>query len=206
MSLFKYPPHVMAYLDLNAKATEPADRLDRFEALLLEHFEALLPFVEARGLKSILDIGCGLGGMDVLLANKLGFEDIHLMDGDGSGIKLSGYKLDTKAWASVDAGFAFVTANVPTSMRVTGHHANPSLRVGVDLVFSSRSWGHHYPIGTYLKLAKRALKPGGLLVTDIRTNTDGADVLKNAGFRRVGRVPDQSLKCQRLVFERGDGW
>jgi len=47
----------------------------------------------------------------------------------------------------------------------------------VDLVLSLISWGFHYPVGVYLERVYDLLDEGGVLILDIRRDTDGVDVL-----------------------------
>ena len=70
-----------------------------------------------------------------------------------------------------------------------------------DLVFSLLSYGHHYPVSTYLKKIKLLLVQGGVLILDLRVIdgvTQGLRELERNGFsceifrhRRRGK----SVKC-----------
>lgn len=170
-------------------------------------FAALLPWLvkEAGGITSVLDIGCGLALMDVLLWQTMGSgypRIFHLLDGDGTQAPRDGFHQDTEAWADVNLGVKMLMANCGSSIKVFGHHASPSLVIEpVDLIWSFRAWGHHFPISVYIELVKRSLKRGGLVITDIRLGTDGVDVMQANGFKVVGnKIDDTSKKCQRLVF------
>ena len=56
---------------------------------LWEDYHGLLPYLPDK-VASILDIGCGVAGIDVLLYHHYQNPEIHLMDGDGLG--------DNKIW------------------------------------------------------------------------------------------------------------
>lgn len=152
----------------------------------------------------VLDIGCGSAGIDVLLARKFGALRVHLLDGDGSAPQVNGWNRATDAWNDVEKGAELVRANSGPGVEVITHVAGQQLQIDdqLDLVISLRSWGHHYPIGIYLELVQRILKPDGTLILDIRRKTDGVEQLHAAGFRRVDRIEDRSEKCDRLVFSR----
>ena len=47
----------------------------------------------------------------------------------------------------------------------------------LDLVLSLISWGFHYPVGVYLDRVYELLNDDGRLILDVRTRTDGLNVL-----------------------------
>ena len=49
----------------------------------------------------------------------------------------------------------------------------------IDLAISLLSWGFHYPVSTYLDQAHKLLRPGGVLIMDIRQGTDGRKELES---------------------------
>lgn len=152
----------------------------------------------------VLDIGCGLAGIDALLVRKFDTRRVHLLDGDGSSPKVNGWNWATDAWNDVGKGAELVRANGGPGIEVITHVAGRQLQIDdqLDLVISLRSWGHHYPIGIYLEPVQRILKPNGMLILDIRRKTDGVEQLYAAGFCRVDRIEDRSEKCDRLMFVR----
>lgn len=177
-----------------------------------EQFEALRPFLDLLcgdgGPRFLLDIGCGLGLIDVHIANHCpAVTDIHLIDGDGSSPSISGFHPRMQAWSDVRMAAAIVRANVRPDIRVVPYLAATVsagayfiLGTQFDLVISARSWGHHYPISTYSQIVRRFLRPGGFVITDIRNKSDGLDEMQRAGFECVGQIPDPSLKCKRWIF------
>ena len=151
---------------------------------------------------SVLDIGCGVAGIDILFGNIGGLIDIHLMD--GTKFRSEHESWVTRApepWADVHHAAELVRMNVPKNVLVFAHEATHKLDVKVDLLWSSQSWGWHYPVSVYLELAKRCLKAGGRIVMDIRRKTDGEDEMNLGGFRTVAIVW-QTNKGQRLIFGR----
>lgn len=195
-----YSDTIQAYV--NETRDEPETYLLRLEASIHEQYKALAPYLKGMQIKTMCDLGCGLGVMAAFLANDLRLTTVHLIDGDGDGKKDRGFKKDMKPWADVGCAKLLVDANTPPTVKVHAYKARPDISIDVDLLFSGRSWGHHYPVVEYLEFAKRCVKPGRWLVTDIRNETDGEVVLTNAGFRVIDRVPDPSPKCRRLLFER----
>lgn len=156
--------------------------------------------------KSILDIGCGLALIDVIYAKEHStITRVSLIDGDGKAERIpEKYSPSQRPWNSVWLGAEMIYTNCPRAAvdarmpdQVSNEFANP-----VDLIVSIRSWGHHYPVDPYLELVRRVLSPQGVIVTDIRHNTNGRQLLEQAGFTVMCRIPDSSSKCDRLAFTR----
>ena len=154
-------------------------------------------------IRSVLDIGCGLALIDIMIARHYLVDEVHLIDGDGSSQKGVGYDPDAVAWNDVRLGADMVRANVPDDDVIVTPHFAPGdwPRMGkFDLVISCRSWCHHYPAATYARQVAASLTPGGLVITDIRRKTNGLQTMLDAGFRVLERVPDPSDKLERLAF------
>jgi len=164
-------------------------------------FAAMARLVESIAPRRLLDIGCGFGMIDILIARAAPVEVIHLLDGDGSNDARTGFKDHTQPWFDVALGVAMVRANVREGTEVIGHRVGQYLDIAeVDLVISCRSWGHHYPVSTYLPTVRRCLRPGGHVLLDIRNRTDGMRAMQGAGFVPIEPIPDDSKKCERWIF------
>jgi hypothetical protein len=169
--------------------------------------ERLVPFLPAR-VSSILDIGCGNHPLiDIWLSryysNPL---TIHLIDGDKQirprGKEQVNFRQQTIPWRDRNAAIAMLHREV-AGCAVYGHPPDPGLTIPCDLIVSRRSWGHHYPISTYIDLADRSLREGGRIIVDIRNETDGLKVFGKRGFRVISdNLELTSPKCQRLALTR----
>lgn len=170
-------------------------------------FEMLLPHLPTN-VNSIFDIGCGMAVLPVLLANHYQISNaLHLLDGDGHGTQVGGYStVPILPWNNVEVGVEVAMQNLSGQRARLIWQWQPAHVDGIesrsiDLVTSFRSWGHHYPIRTYLELVKRVLTPRGHVITDIRNGTDGLQVLTDNGFKVCTQVPDHSIKCARYVLQ-----
>lgn len=155
--------------------------------------------------KSILDIGCGNAAIDLFLDRAWDFDEINLFDGIGAGERKAGYKSASTPWNRVDTAAEFVRTNLSSGKSVVSHYAGTpiQLRAPVDLVYSSWSWGYHYPVNTYIEAARRCLAPNGHLVIDIRHKTNGVQVIERNGFKLMGTLdvtPANAGKGSRYVF------
>lgn len=185
-----FPESVMAYL---RERGHDDLALGRYADRVHQDLAGMLPWLgDAR---SAWDIGCGLAALTALLCRDHGLQRYRLTDGDGSAPRKVGYCPRTQGWFDTRVSEQFVRAN-------GGDRAVPVGRWDgdCDLVVSLKSWGHHYPVATYLDQARRAMRPGGRLVLDIRAGTDGAAEIARAGFRLLGQIAEKP-KRRRLVFE-----
>lgn len=197
---FDFPPAVLDYMsagdpDLGAK------RINFYAERIVREFAQIEPYLPSRA-ASFVDIGSGVAAIDILVAKHMAAHTVHLVDGDGTNDRKVSFGDHVKAWANVEIGAAMVRANTGPISIVT-HPAEPDALLGIRarLVLSLKSWGHHYPIETYLQKIKGILLSAhpGALILDIRNGTDGREKLEASGFRFVAQC-GETPKCKRLVF------
>jgi SAM-dependent methyltransferase len=188
------PEHVTA---LCYQRTQYLAQLARaYETEMRETLEQLRPHLPAR-LEHVLDIGCGLAGIDLLLARAYPGAHFTLLDRDG---------FDTRrrvGWAKHVADFGaynhlaesdrFLHINGVQRRRYATHDIGrePFPRKPFDLVISLLSWCFHYPADTYAHLIR--LAPGGVLIVDVRRGTDISALGEPAAVVHVGEKHDRLL-------------
>lgn len=128
---------------------------------------------------SILDIGCGIGGIDVLLSKYYNNPKLYLLDSNfrssdihyGYTNKESYYNsfLATRDMMVANGIFNYHILNLNTEITEVRH---------VNIIISLLSCGYHYPVETYLEDIKNTLTYDGILILDIRENTDGIEKVK----------------------------
>ena len=165
-------------------------------------FQTMLPWLPPVGaVRDFLDIGCGYGGVAMWMAGRYPDATAHLIDGDGSE-KWVGYREDGQAWADVRIAVRLFEKHCP-GRAVKAYRPDPAKTIPCDLIWSNVSWGHHYPIETYLDLALRSLRAGGTLIVDLRlgeVGEHGEDVLARH-FIRKGTA-HTGKKYTRTVWAR----
>ncbi len=124
----------------------------------------------------ILDIGCGVGGIDVLLHrhyNCDGNTEFYLLDKTGINRKVYyGFKKEPAFYNSLDMTEQLLSQNgihrenIHLLEVTSEHHIN--VPVVVDLVISLSSWGFHYPVSTYVNEVCDILRQEGHLILDVR--------------------------------------
>ncbi len=203
MPNFRYPD-TSSFQDLS-RFMEYADGFNEvskqaFENKSYRDFDTIKEWIPNRT-DSILDIGCGIGGVDIPLAWYTKCSCVTIIDGDGTGGKKTSYSAESEAWADRELARSLISYNVECEVRA--FPPDPSLTIEADLIISLKSWGHHYPVNVYIDLVKRSLRPLGRVIMDIRRRrrTDGRGVMESAGFRYLDTTYE-TPKCYRMVFER----
>lgn len=143
---------------------------------------------------SILDIGCGIGGVDIYLYHLLNKPKIHLLDEN---------KVERKIWYMFEKKGAFYNSLnlskeilVKNSVRsqdinliIVPKNGNINvIKKSIDLVISNISWGYHYPVDVYIDSVSEALSDKGCLIIDIRKNTGGEEKLKK--YFKINPIKD----------------
>ncbi len=204
-----FPASMLEYMNtVHGRPGRPAtamfqEAVDRCELKFQSMKPSLDRIQNADSCKSILDVGCGFAVADIFLAKYLGLSEIHLLDGDGTARRQKGFNEASEPWGNVHIAGDIVRANAPAAV-VYAHCPPLNLSKCVDMVVSLRSWGHHYPISTYLKDVQGWLRPKGWLIIDIRKpeKTKGVEQLQAVGFQVVEQIPDSSDKCKRYLFRK----
>jgi SAM-dependent methyltransferase len=181
----------------------PAASCPRIEQRAAGDVAEILPYLDGVRVNSMLDIGCGLALVDVLLARAVAPRRVYLLDSEGTGTLDRGYKVEMKAWNSTAIAASMFHANVDVGVELVLLEPGPfEVDEPVDLIVSTRSWGHHYPVSMYLESVSRSMVAGGVLAVDLRAGRGGAAEIQAAGFDQVAVIAQPSGKCDRVIFRR----
>lgn len=118
---------------------------DNYVGSLQADYKHILQFLPARAIR-ILDIGCGMAGIDVLLKRHYPYAELWLLDGDGDEPR-NGWNKRLNAFSSRAAADELLAANGVSADRWIDVNTKEAL--SADLVISLASWGYHYPLSTY---------------------------------------------------------
>lgn len=156
-----------------------------FSAHIQAEYAELRPFLPAQ-VSSVLDIGCGVAGIDVWLQQHYGpaaVIDYYLLDKTDVAPKVYfGYKPQAAFYNSLAISHTLLSQNGIPAQRVHLLEATPDNQIAltgpVDLAISLISWGFHYPVATYLDRVYELLRVGGTLILDVRKGTGGEEQLR----------------------------
>jgi hypothetical protein len=132
-----------------------------YEASLAGIFAAIAPVLPA-ACSSVLDIGSGLGGIDVLVARHYSHQPrVVLLDGiDDEPVVKNSFNTFSNARVALD----FQNKNGPHKVSVV--HAVPDFKF--DLIHSYFAYGFHIHPGNYLADVKRACHDKTVMIFDVR--------------------------------------
>lgn len=135
-----------------------------YEETITQEFEAMAPFLPA-SVSSILDIGAGLGGIDVLLKDMYPDAMFHLMDGTGMAKHRTSYRAEMEAYNDLHLTVATMHLN---GVNAIIYEIDPAAEIHADLVLSLYSWCFHYPSDVYRDLVDRS--GASHVIVDVRTD------------------------------------
>jgi SAM-dependent methyltransferase len=156
-----------------------------YTAQLADELEEMRPSLPASP-GAILDIGCGIGGIDALVyrhyADRGDPPELYLVDKSGISPEIV-YSFHTKAahYNSFALARELLTGNGVPDQRIHMIEADDFERTEVPpvgLALSTFALGFHFPVETYLDRVYDLLHPGGVLITDIRHRTDGLESMR----------------------------
>lgn len=172
------------------------------EAFLIDiqhEVELIRPFFPSR-IKNMLDIGFGIGGIDVLIYQVAHPGHMYLLDKNMIENSIwYGFESSGASYNSLKtAGLLLDMNDVPTlEYTLINIESEPFPIESFDLIISLISWGFHYPISTYLDKVKQYLSPRGVLIIDVRKGTGGEEALKDS-FKHIEVIKETS-KSKRLA-------
>lgn len=178
-----------------------------FAQSIVEDYEQIRTHLPER-VTTILDIGCGVAGIDVALQRHYAAQSplFRLLDKTAVSSKIFYDFHDAGAfYNSLAAAARILTSNGTAAASVQQYEANEKSTIplgdaSVDLILSLISWGFHYPVATYLQEAARVLAPGGILIMDVRRDSGGLEELR-AVFPNLTTIAEQP-KFLRLCARR----
>ena len=141
---------------------------------------------------SVLDIGCGVAGIDVFLRQHYQDQN-HAQAQALQFFLLDKSQLETRVFYGFQSHGAFynslaVAKNVLVLNGVADDHVitleasddnTIAIQDRIDFVISLISWGFHYPVETYVQAVYQLLSEQGRLILDVRKKTDGLARLKD---------------------------
>ncbi|MCF8095356.1 MAG: hypothetical protein K9J79_08355 [Desulfobacteraceae bacterium] len=172
-------------------------------------FEDVRPYLPNAPL-AVLDIGSGLGGVDILLNNHYRDPQVQFYLLDKSGMA------DNIYYGLSDEGAHYSSHNLTHRFlennglsKDQAHVINISTQsfpvdVTFDLIMSFISWDFHYNIETYLEETLQVLSDKGVMLIDIRKGSGGIEKLKTR-FSNVQVIPTQhswSNKWEKVMVKK----
>lgn len=174
----------------------------RYLQNMKEDFENIKDYLPSIKNPTIIDIGAGMAGNEIFINEHYkGQLQLLLVDKD---------QVDENIHFGYASEGSFYSANKLVKTFLEKHKIYPvqlnpeeffSSDVRADIVISLYSWGFHYPISTYLAKVSEILKPGGVLIIDIRKIPDWKNMLP--GFNIIN-IAKQDEKFARVIAKKNN--
>jgi SAM-dependent methyltransferase len=179
---------------LSELCSEKGKWIPAYQESLMADFLSILPFLPATA-DRIMDVGSGMGGIDILLARHFKQPEVWLLDGDDDSPVMTHHWetfncMRTARQFQQQNGVASVVSISPG----TEVQAAPC-----DLIISFQAWCFHFTPDVYLDYVKACCKPGTILILDVRKGYIWWRKSLRAAFEELA-VPIQSEKFDRVVF------
>lgn len=153
---------------------------------------------------NILDIGCGIGGINVFLSKHYNSPEttFYCLDKTKTDNIYYGFKEKAAFYNSLDVAKEFLSLNGIKKVYTLSANDNNTIEINekFDLILSLISWGFHYPVETYLFQAYTRLREGGHMIIDVRKNTIGLDKIKSV-FGDVKVISETDKKTRILAIK-----
>ena len=154
--------------------------------------------------KKVLDIGCGIGGIDYFIGIENELTDLYLLDKTQIDDEIY-YGLKEKAsfYNNLDLSERFLRLNgLKNNITILNPDSNFKDIKEIDIVISLISWGFHYPISTYIDIVDSIISKNGLVILDIRHTilNESINEFNLRGFKHQTICEFQ--KCSRIVFKK----
>lgn len=168
-----------------------------YEASLQSIYDNIAP-VLPRQCGSILDVGSGLGGIDIHLSRHYGNEaHVCLLDGDNNDPEV--------AWSfephnSMTVAFDFLHKNGVTNLSSVGPgRLDTRQKQEFDLVVSFAAYGFHIHPGNYLEDLKQVTHPDTVIILEVRRRKEDWLRMFLEAFGEP-KVLERAEKYVRLAF------
>jgi SAM-dependent methyltransferase len=198
-TLLTVPDAALPYIEMH-RTHLTGDLKQRYAEDVAQDYEMMKPHLPERA-AAMLDIGCGMAGIDVLLWRHYGNPIVNLLDGTGHTDVRVLFHQNMSPYNSMRVARRLLEDNGIAAESIVEWAPDPALKLpSCDLVLSLLSWGFHDPVTTYLPLVEHCLRPGGRLILDVRKGFGGLEALDQR-LRRVA-VLSSTIKADRACYEK----
>jgi SAM-dependent methyltransferase len=150
---------------------------------------------------SILDIGCGIGGIHPAISREYHGKAFFTMYDKTKTERTIWYKFAKTGafYNNLALTRQFLIDNDVPAAQIETLEASekPVFSRKYDLITSFISWGWHYPLSTYWDVVVDALKDDGILIVDIRHGQGARETIEKT-FVNVKSI-DRNRRGERIV-------
>lgn len=187
----KIPESCIKYID------HQRTRKLSFEDEIKNEYIKIKPFLP-REIASVLDIGCGIGGIDYYISKYHGSPKLYMLDYSKVDDNIHyGLRTEASKYNSLKSTAEFLESNGINNFELCDAANGFPENNEYDLIISLLSCGYHYPIDTYLRGIVKSLSKTGALIIDIRIGSLDFQMLKTI-FKTVIVICTEN-KARRII-------
>jgi len=135
-----------------------------YKQKLLETYRNIEPWLPPLSAPVSLDVGCGMGGINILLAQHYGLEfTIALLDGEDDPPEMH---LHRETFSNYEVASRFLIRNGVRN----GCNANRTSGLVLDVVTSFGAWCFHLPPSLYLPWILERTRPSSRFILEVRSD------------------------------------
>lgn len=202
MKHFELTPQMYQYISLQRTGIKKNFETEYYNNLLTQ-WKIIEPYVTNEKIK-VLDVGCGLAGIDYFISNLNNSNEINLLDKTHIDENVYyGYNTEGSFYNNLDLSEQFLRINgINNKINLLTPETDFSNFGKFDLILSLISWGFHYPIETYLERLNSTISDKGIFIIDIRhTILDSSiKLFENKGYSH--QTIYKFTKCDKILFKR----
>ena len=169
----------------------------------IDTFKDFLP----RYCKNIMDIGCGLGIINILL-NKFYNDKIsfYLLDKNRIDKKIKyGFSSNYESYNDLNETKRILLENNISESNLFLFNVEKDIQIDskIDLVISLKSMGYHYPFETYLELLRKCCTENTIFIFDVTVDVFDENLFKKY-FENIETIyQEKSIHSLKRLFCKG---
>lgn len=156
----------------------------------VETFKKYLP----KNVKNIMDVGCGLGIIDIYLNRIFNNPKFFLLDKNRIDKKIKyGFSLNYESYNDLNETKNLLLNNEIKLDQINLVDVEKTININekIDLVISLKSMGYHYPLENYLNLFKKHCSQDAIFIFDISKGNYN-NILLTKIFKKVEVIYEES--------------
>lgn len=166
------PDDAITFIKLQRSNCRKNDIKKLFNDHMQEEFNNMLPFLPEK-CDSIFDIGCGIGGIDILLSQHFNYPRLYLFDKDDVSNKVQyGFHERESFYNSLDVLDEIMKMNkIKNYFILNVEKGFPEIK-DIDIFISLYALGFHFPLFYYFSKIFNGLSDDGIFICDLRKNIE----------------------------------
>lgn len=202
MKQFELTPEMYKYISLQRTGIKKNFETEYYNNLLTQ-WGIIKPHISNDKIK-VIDVGCGLAGIDYFISNLNSSNEINLLDKTQIDENVYyGYNAEGSFYNNLTLSEEFLRLNgVSNKINLLTPQTDFNQFGRFDLILSLISWGFHYPIETYLDRLDNIISDKGIFILDIRHTIleNSIKLFEEKGYSH--QTIYKFTKCDKILFKK----